>query len=191
MLVRGRGSQVLACLIPFLATGRTEPPVLSGLPCVRMCDRRLRTPARLGAPPMAICETRYQSAGRDLHLCSGGTGGDRWHGSASSVSRRARGLSRAAFARIFQLALGQPPMQYLADWRMTLARDHLRAGELTLTQISERTGYASPYAFAAAFRRHHGIPPGQWRRQERANQLAEQVPQDQSQIPKQAAPPVM
>jgi AraC-like DNA-binding protein len=89
------------------------------------------------------------------------------------------GLSRAAFARIFQLALGQPPMQYLADWRMTLARDQLRAGEFTLTQISERTGYASPYAFAAAFRRHHGIPPGQWRRQELANQLAELVPQDQ------------
>ena len=24
----------------------------------------------------------------------------------------------------------------------------------------------SPYAFAAAFRRHHGRPPGQWRQQE-------------------------
>jgi AraC-like DNA-binding protein len=79
------------------------------------------------------------------------------------------GLSRAAFARIFQLALGQPPMQYLTDWRMTLARDHLRAGELTLAQIGARTGYASPYAFAAAFRRHHGVPPGQWRQREMAN----------------------
>jgi AraC-like DNA-binding protein len=57
-------------------------------------------------------------------------------------------------------------MQYLTDWRMTLARDHLRTGELTLTQIAARTGYASPYAFAAAFRRHHGHPPGQWRQRE-------------------------
>jgi len=73
------------------------------------------------------------------------------------------GLSRAAFARIFQIALGQAPMQYLTEWRMTLARDHLRAGELTLAQIGARTGYASPYAFAAAFRRHHRVPPGQWR----------------------------
>ncbi|MGH3776903.1 MAG: helix-turn-helix domain-containing protein [Pseudonocardiaceae bacterium] len=46
---------------------------------------------------------------------------------------------------------------------MILARDHLRTGHLTLGQIAERTGYASPYAFAAAFRRHHGQPPGQWR----------------------------
>jgi AraC-like DNA-binding protein len=85
------------------------------------------------------------------------------------------GLSRASFARIFQLALGQAPMQYLTDWRMTLARDHLRAGELTTAQISARTGYASPYAFAAAFRRHHGIPPGQWRRRETTSPLAEQA----------------
>jgi AraC-like DNA-binding protein len=53
-------------------------------------------------------------------------------------------------------------MQYLTEWRMTLARDYLRTGELTLAQIASRTGYASPNAFAAAFRRHHGQPPGQW-----------------------------
>jgi AraC-like DNA-binding protein len=57
-------------------------------------------------------------------------------------------------------------MQYLTDWRMTLARDHLRTDELTLAQIAACTGYASPYAFAAAFRRHHGCPPGQWRQRE-------------------------
>ncbi|HEX4246337.1 MAG TPA: AraC family transcriptional regulator [Pseudonocardia sp.] len=75
------------------------------------------------------------------------------------------GLSRAAFARTFQRALGQAPMQYLTEWRMALARDHLRTGGLTLAQIADRTGYASPYAFAAAFRRHHGGPPGRWRQQ--------------------------
>jgi AraC-like DNA-binding protein len=73
------------------------------------------------------------------------------------------GLSRPAFARNFERALGQAPMRYLTDWRMTLARDHLRTGELTLDQIAHRTGYASPNAFAAAFRRHHGQPPGHWR----------------------------
>ncbi len=75
------------------------------------------------------------------------------------------GLSRAAFARAFQHALGQPPMQYLTEWRMTLARDHLRAGDLSLAQIASCTGYASPYAFAAAFRRHHGQSPGRWRQE--------------------------
>jgi transcriptional regulator GlxA family with amidase domain len=73
------------------------------------------------------------------------------------------GLSRPAFARAFQQALGQAPIQYLTEWRMTLARDHLRFGDLGVAQIAERTGYSSPYAFAAAFRRHHGEPPGRWR----------------------------
>jgi AraC-like DNA-binding protein len=48
---------------------------------------------------------------------------------------------------------------------MTLARDHLRAGELSLANIAAMVGYGSPYAFAAAFRRHHGIAPGAWRQQ--------------------------
>jgi transcriptional regulator GlxA family with amidase domain len=73
------------------------------------------------------------------------------------------GLSRPAFARAFQQALGQAPITYLTEWRMTLARDHLRSGDLSLAQIAARAGYASPYAFAAAFRRHHGEPPGRWR----------------------------
>jgi AraC-like DNA-binding protein len=77
------------------------------------------------------------------------------------------GLSRAAFAGSFQRALGQAPIQYLTSWRMTLARDYLRTGQPTLAQLAERTGYASPYAFAAAFRRHHGQPPGLWRQQQR------------------------
>lgn len=78
------------------------------------------------------------------------------------------GLSRPTFARKFEHSLAQAPMQYLTEWRMTLARDHLRTGELTIAQIADRTGYASPNAFAAAFRRHHGQPPGQWRQNELA-----------------------
>ncbi|WP_405883782.1 helix-turn-helix transcriptional regulator [Streptomyces sp. NBC_01136] len=54
------------------------------------------------------------------------------------------GLSRAAFARTFRDALGQTPMQYLTDWRMALARDHLRTGELGLTNIARTVGYSSP-----------------------------------------------
>ncbi|GAA2563826.1 AraC family transcriptional regulator [Winogradskya consettensis] len=76
------------------------------------------------------------------------------------------GLSRAAFARIFTQALDQTPMQYLTDWRMALARDHLRTSDLTLAQIAELTGYGSPYAFATAFNRHHQRAPGAWRREE-------------------------
>lgn len=74
-------------------------------------------------------------------------------------------MSRASFARVFQQTLGQTPMQYLTDWRMALARDLLLSGGLSLSQIADRVGYSSQYAFATAFRRHHGEPPGRWRQQ--------------------------
>ena len=77
-------------------------------------------------------------------------------------------MSRPAFARNFERALGQTPMQYLTDWRLTLARDRLRTGDMTLERIARSTGYGSPNAFAAAFKRHVGQPPGQWRLQELA-----------------------
>jgi AraC-like DNA-binding protein len=78
-------------------------------------------------------------------------------------------MSRASLARNFQHTLGQTPMQYLVDWRMTLARDLLLADGLSLAQVADRIGYSSPYAFATAFRRHHGEAPGRWRRQHTLN----------------------
>jgi AraC-like DNA-binding protein len=73
------------------------------------------------------------------------------------------GVSRPTFARNFEQSLGESPMRYLTEWRMTLARDYLRVGDLSLTEIARRVGYSSTNAFAAAFQRHHGQPPGEWR----------------------------
>jgi AraC-like DNA-binding protein len=78
---------------------------------------------------------------------------------------RLSAMSRASFARNFERALGQTPMQYLTGWRMALAREYLLANELTVEQIAQRTGYSSPNAFAATFRRHVGLPPGRWRQE--------------------------
>ncbi|WP_435616295.1 helix-turn-helix domain-containing protein [Streptomyces sp. Tue6028] len=39
-------------------------------------------------------------------------------------------------------------------------------GELCMASIARSVGYSSPYAFTAAFRRHHGEPPGAWRQRE-------------------------
>lgn len=73
------------------------------------------------------------------------------------------GLSRAAFARRFAALVGTPPLQYLTDWRMGLAREELRDGSAPLAAVAEKVGYTSQFAFAAAFKRAHGEPPGRWR----------------------------
>jgi AraC-like DNA-binding protein len=92
------------------------------------------------------------------------------------------GLSRAAFARAFRDALGQAPMQYLTEWRMTLAREHLRDNDLTLAQIADAVGYGSPFAFAAAFHRHHGNPPGAWRQREREREQEQERERERATI---------
>jgi AraC-like DNA-binding protein len=90
------------------------------------------------------------------------------HGNTSrpwTVDELARmsNMSRATFARVFQEVLGDAPMRYFTDWRMTVARDLLRTPDIALTDVAERVGYSSMYAFSTAFRRHHGQPPGRWR----------------------------
>jgi AraC-like DNA-binding protein len=82
-------------------------------------------------------------------------------------------MSRASFARLFQQALGPAPMQYLSDWRMTLASDLLLAQEVTMDEIATQTGYSSVYAFSTAFRRHHGEPPRRWQQRELATRPAD------------------
>lgn len=73
------------------------------------------------------------------------------------------GLSRAAFARRFAALVSEPPMSYLARWRMTLATEMLRSGDEPLAAIADRVGYDSEFAFAKAFKRLHGQAPGRYR----------------------------
>jgi AraC-like DNA-binding protein len=73
-------------------------------------------------------------------------------------------MSRTAFAQRFRLLVGQTPVSYLATWRMQKAAYLLEMGTLSITQIAERVGYASELAFAKAFRRVIGVPPGAYAR---------------------------
>jgi AraC-like DNA-binding protein len=75
------------------------------------------------------------------------------------------GLSRAAFARRFTRTVGEPPLAYLARWRMTIAARLLRASDLKLAVVADRVGYQSEFAFAKAFKRGYGVAPGAYRRQ--------------------------
>jgi AraC-like DNA-binding protein len=72
-------------------------------------------------------------------------------------------ISRAALAKRFVELVGESPMQYLAGWRMHLARRLLQESTLPLTEIAARVGYESEAAFNRAFGRAVGTPPGTWR----------------------------
>jgi AraC-like DNA-binding protein len=76
------------------------------------------------------------------------------------------GLSRAAFAKKFTTTVGQPPLTYLTWWRMTMAARLLRDSDAPLRTVATRSGYTSEFAFAKAFKREYGTPPGSYRRYE-------------------------
>jgi AraC-like DNA-binding protein len=73
-------------------------------------------------------------------------------------------LSRSALAERFTAMLGEPPMQYLTRWRLTLAAQALRAGGDAIARIAERSGYDSEASFTRAFKREFGVPPTVWRK---------------------------
>jgi AraC-like DNA-binding protein len=74
------------------------------------------------------------------------------------------GLSRSSLAERFMQFVGQPPMQYLANWRMQLAANQLLAGTDTIATIADRVGYESEAAFSRAFKKTVGVPPSEWRK---------------------------
>jgi len=76
---------------------------------------------------------------------------------------RAVGLSRAALAERFTAMVGQPPMQYLALWRMQLASRLLLEGA-QVGAIASAVGYESEPAFSRAFKKLVGQSPAKWRR---------------------------
>lgn len=74
------------------------------------------------------------------------------------------GVSRAALARRFTDLVGEPPMAFLTEWRLSLAADLLRESDATIESVARQVGYGSAFALSTAFKRAHGISPREHRR---------------------------
>jgi AraC-like DNA-binding protein len=98
--------------------------------------------------------------GRALALLHGQTA-RAW--TADELAREA-GLSRSAFSDRFTAIMGEPPIRYLAGWRMQCAAQMLRNGSGSLAQIAAEVGYDSEAAFSRAFKRAFGQSPASWRK---------------------------
>ena len=89
------------------------------------------------------------------------------HWSVESLARRI-GVSRTVLTDRFRHYLDSPPMQYLARWRLQLAAQQLKSSDVPLKTVADGSGYESESAFNRAFKRHFGLPPGDWRKRLRS-----------------------
>ncbi|WP_327040893.1 AraC family transcriptional regulator [Micromonospora ureilytica] len=82
------------------------------------------------------------------------------------------GVSRSTLAKRFTALVGEPPLTYLTDWRMTVAADMLAESTATVAAVARHLGYADAFGFSAAFKRVHGMSPSGHRRLTRADATA-------------------
>lgn len=73
-------------------------------------------------------------------------------------------LSVYHFVRVFRATTGETPYRYLTRLRIERARDLLTSSDLTIGQIAERCGFASPGALSTAFLAHVGVRPSVYRK---------------------------
>jgi AraC-like DNA-binding protein len=77
---------------------------------------------------------------------------------------RETGASRSTLAQRFAHYLHEPPIAYLARWRLRLGARLLATTRMSVIEVAGRVGYESEAAFNRAFRREYGLPPGRYRR---------------------------
>lgn len=70
------------------------------------------------------------------------------------------GMSRTSFAVEFKKLVGNSPMDYLTEWRMSLAYSDLQNTKASILAIALDYGYQSESAFSRAFKKITGSSPG-------------------------------
>lgn len=74
------------------------------------------------------------------------------------------GMSRTSFAQQFKRLVGNTPMEYLTEWRMSLAYSKLQLSKDSMLAIALDIGYQSEAAFSRAFKKVIGQSPNEIRK---------------------------
>ncbi|WP_002633439.1 AraC family transcriptional regulator [Myxococcus hansupus] len=163
-LVHVRGVERLSPLVGLVRDEASDQRSGRDLVLTRLVEllliEALRSTSSDDAPPgllRGLADVRIAPAIRQMHA----------HLTRSwTVAQLAKSaaLSRSAFFDRFTRTVGRPPMEYLLDWRMAVARGLLRRREFAINEVAERVGYSSASTFTTAFSRRVGQSPGRYAR---------------------------
>lgn len=135
---RAARNMVLGCLLDLLL-----------VEALRSVESTMAEPGLL----RGLADPKLALALRQIHADPGA------HLSVQSLAAAA-GMSRSTFFERFHNEVGSAPIEYVAAWRMAVAKDMLVKGNIAMAELARRVGYGSVSAFSMAFSRHVGIPPG-------------------------------
>ncbi|NBD08374.1 AraC family transcriptional regulator [Corallococcus silvisoli] len=163
-LVHVRGVERLSTLVRLVRDETSEQRSGRDLVLTRLVEllliEALRSTPADDAPPgllRGLADARLAPAIRQMHAHVTRP----W--TVAQLAKSAA-LSRSAFFDRFTRTVGLPPMEYLLDWRMAVARGLLRRRELAISEVAERVGYSSASTFTTAFSRRVGQSPGRYSR---------------------------
>lgn len=78
------------------------------------------------------------------------------------------GLDRTYLFKLFVKHVGVAPQEYLIRYRLEHAADLLRGTKLSTTEIAYSCGFRDSPSFCKHFKKHYGIPPLHYRKQNAA-----------------------
>jgi|TARA_B110000003_G_scaffold266787_1_gene294253 AraC-like DNA-binding protein len=70
-------------------------------------------------------------------------------------------MSRSKFAELFKATVGQPPGDYITDWRLSVAQGLLKKNK-SVGLVANAVGYENGSALARVFRKKTGLSPKEW-----------------------------
>lgn len=120
-----------------------------------VCDYADRATERRGVFA-ALSDTRISRVLQAVHERPG-------HGWTMQSLASHACMSRSAFAERFTQLMKVPPMQYVTQWRVSIAEQMLRERLQSVACIAEQLGYSSEAAFRRLFKRVSGVCPGRLR----------------------------
>lgn len=76
---------------------------------------------------------------------------------------REMAMSYSSLYQKLKALTGNTPLQFVSTYRMNIALELLQDPSLSVTDVAEKVGSASPFTFSREFKRHFGFPPSQAR----------------------------
>lgn len=75
-------------------------------------------------------------------------------------------ISRTHFSYLFKEQMKISPKEYLLNLRMKTAASLLNIYHKPVALVAKSVGYSDPYAFSKVFKKHFGVPPSEYEKQE-------------------------